>query len=434
MWPTKRSRRRPSKRRAMNIDVIQKNRDLRRYGEPTGFDGVFWTAFALLLMLSLSYFFKAANTPDSELARQSALAAQVNFLDPAGIWKLSRYPVWSISFAMLYKLGVPLAWAAAIVSTLYIMLSFVLAQRIFRLYLGAESSFSLATLAALVLVFAASASVPLFYTPADSLPPLWQDPRLPAGFAVSLLCLFYSAHCLYFLREQRIEASPGNLAVSWRHTGILSALLLLSALTHPAFLWVFLPAWLVYLAALFIKNPHCRRGCLPMLAAALPAAVCVVLQGNGSGIALSLSFEGIVFALRDMLLLVAFPLLTLLLLPRKETFRDPVIRLSLSILATGVIGAAFVQNTGSISQGLVSASLLLWVVMLPRFIDQVFVYRYERLRLQEDARRGAIPAAALMRVRGRLNQTSLGLLAGLVLLLWQVYTGVHALYRLLIGG
>ena len=137
-----------------------------------------------------------------------------------------------------------------------------------------------------------------------------------------------------------------------------------------------------------------------MLAAALPAAVCVVLQGNGSGIALSLSFERIVFALRDMLLLVAFPLLTLLLLPRKETFRDPVIRLSLSILATGVIGAAFVQNTNSISQGLVSASLLLWVVMLPRFIDQVFVYRYERLRLQEDARRGAIPQRCLYACEG----------------------------------
>ena len=203
----------------MNIDIIQKNRDLRRYGEPTGFDGIFWTAFALLLMLSLSYFFKAANTPDSELARQSALAAQVNFLDPAGIWKLSRYPVWFISFALLYKLGVPLAWAAAIVSTLYIMLSFVLAQRIIRLYLGAESSFSLATLAALVLVFAASATVPLFYTPADSLPPLWQDPRLPRALPCrSYVC--FTAHTACISSGNRgLKPAPET----WRYLGGIRA-------------------------------------------------------------------------------------------------------------------------------------------------------------------------------------------------------------------
>lgn len=407
----------------MNVDVVEKNRDLRRFGEPNGFDGFFWAALSALLVLSLAYFQKAAGMPDSGIARQAALAAQIRFSDPAGIWRLSAYPVWHIGFAAVYKLGAPFAWAAAAVTTAFLTLGFAVTQRVIRLHLGAESSPKLATLGALAAVLASALRVPFLSAAADAPPALWRDPTLATGFAASLLCLFYAAHCLFGLREAQGGEGP---ALPWRRAGILAALLLLSALSHPAFVWAFLPAVALYALAFLIKHRRLSRSMLRMSLALLPAAACAAGQLAASGVSVSASLGGVFIALRDLLFLAAFPLIALLLLPRRETFRDPVIRLSLLALAAGGLEAALAAG-GDYS--LVAAALPFWVVMLPRFIDQIFVYRYEKLRLQEDARRGAVATAALARARGRLNLRSLGFLIGLITLLWQGYTGIYGLYR-----
>lgn len=435
----------------MNVDVVQRNRDLRRYGEKSSFDAFFWVAFVLLSVAVTYIYYREAASGQSDIYIHAVTASGFNFLDPHSITSRIAYPFWHINFTVLYKLGVPFVWAAVAVCAVYKMLGFLLVQRIVYLYLMPEASAKLATLAALIAMFATAIMVPsvnpAVYIGVGS-PTVWHNPTQIVVVISSLLCVFYTAHCAFALPRAR-ETRAEIVTLPWKKVVLLAAIVLFSAICKPTFLQAFLPAAGVYFLALWIKNKKQTRFFLQIILAFLPAVLYFLMQylyytgvvvPFTSGVAVELSLERFWLAVRNMLMMAAFPLFALLTAAKKEDFRDPALILCLLIAGISVLEAAVFyetgvrENHGNFNWASMNAAFLLWVVMPPRFISAVHRYRYERLRLHGDAKKGVIPAAALARAQTRLKAQSAGFLAAIILLIWHVYSAMAYLYYLFSTG
>jgi hypothetical protein len=435
----------------MNADIVQKNRDLRRYGEKSSFDALFWFAF-LLLCIAVTYIYHwEAASGQSDIHLHAKVAAAFSFRDLHSITSRIAYPFWHLNFAVLYKLGVPFVWAAAIVCVVYKMLGFMLVQRILYLYLAPEASAAFATLAALLTMFVTAIRIPSVnpnvYIGIGS-PTVWHNPTQIVSVLSSLLCVFYTAHCVYAYAE--LKRTPGAaVLLPWKKVALLAALVLFSAVCKPTFLQAFLPACAVYFAVLWAKNPKHTRFFLQILLAFLPAALFFVMQylyytgvvvPFTSGVAVELSLERIWIAIRNMLMMAAFPLFVLLTTSKKKDTRDPVLLLCLLIAAVSVLEASLFyetgmrENHGNFSWAGMNAAFLLWVVILPRFVSAVRQYRLDRLRLEEDAKKGAVHSAALSQERTRQALRSAGFLVACFLLLWHLYSAMYYLYYLISSG
>ncbi len=436
----------------MNVDIVQRNRDLRRYGQKSSFDGFFRATFALLLAaITYIYYCEAANG-QSDIHLHAVTASGFDFLDPHSITSRIAYPFWHVNFAVLYQLGVPLGWAAAIVCVAYKMLGFLLAQRIISLYLAPEASPKFATLAALIAMFVTAIRIPsvnpAVYIGIGS-PTVWHNPTQIVVTLSSLLCLPYTAHCVYAYEELR-KTNPGTaVTLPWKKVCVLAALLLFSVVCKPTFMQAYLPACGVYFLVFLIKSPKHWRFFLQIVLAFLPAALFFLMQylyytgvvvPYTSGIAVSLSLERFLGSVRNMGMMAAFPLFALLLTARKGTLRDPVIALCLLVAAVSVAEASLFyetglrENHGNFDWAGMNAAFLLWVVILPRFINAAYRYRYDRQKLREDADKGVIASAALSRAQARLNLQSALFLAAFMLLLWHLYSATYYLYYLFSTG
>lgn len=431
----------------MNVDIVQKNRDLRRYGEKSSFDAFFWAAFALLLAAVTYIYYWEAVSDFSDIHLHAAIASGFDFLDLHSITSRIVYPFWHVNYAVLYKLGVPFVWAAAIVCVAYKTLVFVLVQRILYLYLAPEFSAKLATLGALAAMFVTAVRIPsvnpTVYIGIGS-PNVWHNPTQIVAILSSLLCVFYTAHCVYHYQSNRGAAGAAGM-LPWKKTAMLSALLLFSVVCKPTFMQAFLPACGVYFLILWIKNPKHTRFFLQIILAFLPTVVYFLMQylyytgvvvPFTSGIAVSLDPARLWIAIRNLLMMAAFPLLTLLLTTKKGALREPVLALVLLITAAAVLEAYLFyetgmrENNGNFNWASMNAAFLLWVIALPRFFRAVQEFRFDQARLQEDAKKGVLPSATLSRAQTRLRAQSAGFLAAMFLLLWHLYSGMYYLYYL----
>lgn len=435
----------------MNIDVVQRNRDLRRYEEKSSFDAFFWVAFVLLSIAVTYIYYKEAASGESDIYLHAVTASGFNFLDPHSITSRIAYPFWHINFAVLYQLGVPLVWAAVIVCAVYKVLGFLLVQRIVCLYLMPEASATLATLSALAAMFATAIRIPsvnpTVYIGVGS-PTVWHNPTQIVAVLSSLLCVFYTAHFVFILRGgQKHNAAP--LTLPWKKVALLAAIVLFSAVCKPTFLQAFLPAAGILFLILWIQNKNQTRFFLQILLAFLPAALYFLMQylyytgvvvPFTSGVAVELSLERFWLSARNMLMMAAFPLFALLVTAKKEDFRDPALLLCLLVAGISVLEAAVFyetgvrENHGNFNWASMNAAFLLWVVMPPRFIAAVHRYRYERARLAEDAQKGAVHSDALSHAQTCLKMQSLGFLATIILLLWHLYSAMYYLYYLFSTG
>ena len=81
-----------------------------------------------------------------------------------------------------------------------------------------------------------------------------------------------------------------------------------------------------------------------------------------------------------------------------------------------------------------STAFLLWVMVLPKFIESIGLYRAERAQAQAAATNGSLPSAALRHLRISLRARSAAYLVSFLLLVWHVYSGVYYIYFLLTTG
>ena len=346
----------------------------------------------------------------------------------------------------------PLEWAATAVCAVYKMLGFLLVQRIIYLYLMPDASAKLATLAALIAMMVTAIRIPsvndAVYIGIGS-PTVWHNPTQIVAVLSSLLCVFYTAHIVYLLQSSNGHA----LSLPWKKLVLLGGIVLFSAVCKPTFLQAFLPASGIFFLALWIKNPKQTRYFLQVIAAFLPAVLYFIMQylyytgvvvPFTSGVAVSLSLERFWVAIRNMLMMAAFPLFVLLFTERKNALRDPVLALCLLIAAISVLEAALFyetgvrENHGNFNWASMNAAFLLWVITLPRLINAIRLYHYDRLRLQEDAKggilplfgacaRAAAPAAAVRRISGFVRSADMACVRGAVLSVLSVLHGKRIL-------
>ncbi len=410
-----------------SIDPVLASRDLlkqRTWSWPRllAYGGV----FAVTLLM----FAWQAQFPQTDFWVHATIASEFNFVDLHSITSRLAYPAWHLCVALLYRLGVPLVWAASLVCALckvagmmltYLLLSALLQDRIRRGWI---------TLAGFLLMFVTGLLIPgvnnHVYQGIGS-PTVWHNPTYVAATVPMLLCVPYTAHCWYEF-QRRLPQQGSKTLLPWHMVVILAALLMLSLACKPTFMQAFLPACFVFFLAEWIRHPKNSRFFLQMILAFLPAVLYFLLQylyytgvlvPFTSGVEVGATAESAWFALRSILIMAAFPLYSLICFYQKGLYKDRMLVITLLTVLFSLLESMFFRETGmreghgNFHWGVMSSALMLWVLMLARFLDSFQAYR---LQGQKTA----------------LRSISYGI--GFALLGWHVFSGGYYLWFLLSTG
>ena len=259
-----------------------------------------------------------------------------------------------------------------------------------------------------------------FYNPTVYLgvgmPNTWHSPTQLISMVWMLLCVPYVARCYDDGMALTDTAHP---RLSWKRQALLCLMLLCSLAAKPTFMQTFLPAACLFYLVQWIRHPKATPFVLQTLLWVLPAVALMILQylyyfgiivPYQGGMVLEMSWSKIGSVLLATLLIQAFPLYALWVCRRQK--KDTLFWLTLWMDLAGVLEYLVLGESGrraadgNFGWGMMGAALMLWVVMLPRFL--------------RDIRERGKPSAAHW--------------AGLILLLWHLASGVYYLYYLVTSG
>lgn len=357
----------------------------------------------------------------------AVIASEFNFADLHTITSRLAYPAWHLCVAALYQLGLPLIWAASLVSALakvagmflaYLLLSVIASEGVQRKWI---------TLAGFLLMFVTGILVPGVnpgvYKGVGS-PTVWHNPTQLMVTVSMLLCVPFVAHCWYEF-ERRLPEKGSKAMLPWGKVVLLAALLMFSLASKPTFMQAFLPACALFFLVQWIRHPKNSLFFLQMILAFLPAALYFLLQylyytgvvvPYTSGVEFGVTAQSAWIAIRGMLITSAFPLYVLLCCPQKDLRKDSMLAITLFMVVISVLESMFFRETGlrlghgNFNWATMSASLMLWVLTLGRF-----------LRTLAQTSKAAVQKAPW---RG----LSLGL--GFALLLWHAYSSAYYIWYL----
>ena len=435
----------------MTLDAVELDRDLRQRGEKRSLDWFAWLALAALVAFSVwMYLWEYANQ-SSDLYKHALIASEFSFADPHSITSRLAYPLWHLFVAALYQLGVPLAWAAACVCALCKAAAFLLTRRYLAVMTRARVSDTLLTVLSLLVMVVTPIRVlgvnDGVYHGVGS-PTVWHNPTQLAVLVTALLCVPYTLHCWYAFEARAAKEGPGAM-LPWRKVLTLAALLMLSLSAKPTFMQALIPAAAMFFLVQWIRHPRNSRYFGQIIVAFLPAVIYFAVQylyytgvvvPYTSGVEFGTSLADIWAAIRSLVMMAAFPLFALGCGYRRDLWKDQAIVLSLWMALFSVLEAMFFRETGlrinhgNFNWANMSAAFMLWVTVLPAFLNSIGQFREDRLRLQTAAREGTMPSETLSRSFTLLRNRSLGYLAAFMLLIWHVYSGVYYVYYLLSTG
>ena len=380
---------------------------------------------ALLFALSYGVFYSLCNSPASDISIHAAWAAEGDFRDLSSFFHHGAHPMWHMLTALLLLTGAPLPVAAALVTALCKLLEFLLIHRLFRRYLRDCCSRVGIVLAALCCVLVSSLCVP-WYNPTVYLgvgsPNTWHSPTQMIAMVWMLLCVPYTAHC--FDRFRVLADRDGAGAVlPWKEPVLLCLLLLCSLAAKPTFMQTFLPAACLFFLAMGIRRPKNSRFFLQMVGCVLPAVALMVLQymyyfgiivPSQGDMVLEISARKLKNVLIATLLIQGFPLFALF--TDRDGKKDTLFWLTVLTDGVGVLEYLILGENGrraadgNFGWGMMGAALMLWAVMLPRFL------RDFKLRWAKEKR---------LTVRYGVGGALLG---------WHLASGIYYLYYLLSTG
>lgn len=435
----------------MNFDAVALDRDLRRRSGKQSFDWLKWLALIVIVGFSMYMFLWEFAREQSDLYKHAVIASEFNFLDLHSITSRLAYPLWHIAVAALYQVGIPLGWAAAVVCGVCKALLYLLTRRYLLVMTHQRVSSALITLCAFFLMLVTSVRVPSIndwvYRGVGS-PTVWHNPTQLAVLATALLCVPYTLHCWYtFEEKQKTQGSKAMLP--WRQVIILAILLMLNLSSKPTFMQAMIPAAAIFFLVEWIRHPKNSRFFMQMILAFLPAAAYFLLQylyytgvvvPFTSGVEIGVTVQDAWIAVRNMLLMAAFPLFALICCYRPGMFKDRTLVLCVLMVAISVLEAMFFRETGvrenhgNFQWASMSSAFMLWVVMLPKFLEAIGLYWEDRLRLQEDSKLGTVSSQVLAQTRTKLHVRSLLFLGGFILLMWHVYSSFYYISHLLRTG
>ncbi len=367
----------------IGTDPVLAFRKLRR--EAKRVNGPLLLAAFLVFGFSLFMYHWEFQFTATDLSVHARIASEFDFTDLHSITSRIAYPLWHLLVAGLLRLGMPLWWASAVVCAcaktaglwlVYQLMNGVAAGRVNRWVL---------TLGALLVMFVTGVRVPgvndRVYAGIGS-PTVWHNPTQLMVNVSLFLCVPYVVHCFCEF-ERRLPEHKEKTMVPWYQVGILAVLLMASLACKPTVMQALIPAAGVFFLWQWVRHPNNSRFFGQMILAFLPAVAYFVLQylyytgvvvSFSSGVETGLTAQSAWLAVRNMLLMAAFPLFCLLAFFRKGLFRDRMLSLTLLMVLFSVAEAMFFRETGmreghgNFNWASMSSALMLWVLTLGYFL------------------------------------------------------------------
>lgn len=352
------------------------------------FDWGKWLMLALLFALSYALFYQMTLRPSSDIAIHATWAAEGDFRDPTSFVHHGAHPMWHVLVSVLLHLGLPLPAASALITALskvfiayatHCMLASALRDRL------SETAITLFTgILMLVACLCVPALNPTVYAGIGT-PNTWHSCTQLMAMAFMLVCVPRTARCY--------ELFCPNAPLAWRQPVTLGILLFLSLLAKPTFMQAFLPAASLFFLYQWIRRPQCSRCFVQVLVCVLPAVALMIFQYLyyfgiivpwQSSVVLEYDWGKALHVLLRVVLIMAFPLYTLVLCRAQKA--DTTFVLTLLLNLTAIVEMLLLgedgrrASDGNFGWGMMGASLMLWVVCLIRFLRQQDVWNWRRPR------------------------------------------------------
>ena len=348
-----------------------------------------WFALGLLLAVAFAlYMFLWEMRLPSEIDLQihASYSVDFDFTDLHSITSRIAYPLWHVLVAILYQLGLPIDWSAAIVTTLFRAITFVFTYRLLNRISGKQLKTFWLALCALMAFVVTGVNVPndtglSVYRFVGGSPNVWHNPTQQAVISTMMICVPYLVWCWESFEKKLPEGGDTTMLPWWQVIG-LAAVLVLNLMCKPTVMQAFLPAtFLMYLVEL-CRRPRNWRYFGQIVLAFIPAVICFLVQylyytgvvvPYNSGVAFGATAETLLSALRAMVMMNLFPLVAVLCCYRKGMFKDRHIVLALLMVFISMLEVAFFRETGlreghgNFGWATMSSSYFFWVIMLGRF-------------------------------------------------------------------
>ena len=344
-----------------------------------------WVVYIGMFALSLTIFYALALRGGSDLSIHATWAAEGNFLQPRTFLRHGAHPLWHGLVAAVMLVGIPVKWAAALVTAVLKVAELWLIRRLISFFLQGKMKESTITWAAVCCAMVMSLCVPwinptVYYGIGS--PNTWHSPTQLIAMVMMLLCVPYAAHC-YAEFERLAPLHGAQTLLPWKKAAALGSLLFLSLLAKPTFMQAFLPAAGIFLLAQWWRHPQNSRFFGQIILAVLPAVLFMVVQymyyfgiivpSQGS-MALEVSLQKVLQTLVATLLIQAFPLYVLLTCTKPRDFKSPLLSLTLLLDAVGVLEFLLLGETGrraadgNFGWGMMGGALMLWIVAMILFL------------------------------------------------------------------
>ncbi len=396
-----------------------------------------WVAAALVFALGFAVFYALAQREGSDISIHAIWAGQGSFTNLKTFVYHGAHPLWHFLVALTVRTGVPLLYAAALVTALCKAAEVLLLCALAARFVGGPGlTATLCGLAAsLVSAVWIPAINPQVYYGVGS-PNTWHSPTQMIAMVFMLLCVPMTARLVEGF-ERRLPQDGPRANVTWREAMPLAALLLLSLLAKPTFMQAFLPAASIYFLLLWIRRPKNTPFILRMMAVAAPSVVFMVLQylfyfggivgSSQESMVLQVSWQKAGEVAVSVLLIRLFPLFVLATCVDRDTRRTPLFRLTLLMDAAAMLEMLLLSENGrrasdgNFGWAMMGSALMLWAITLPVFVRGLMLW-FRR-------RRAAAEGKPYLSNHPRLEPYKWA--AGAVLLLWHLGSGIYYLVYLL---
>ena len=386
-----------------------------------------WIGFSIVFCFSLFIFHWEHQFINTDLQVHARLASEFDFMDFHSISQRLAYPLWHVFTALLFQLGVPLAWAASIISTLFKMAGMFVVWHLIRKSTDDSVSDCLVSVATFLLMFITGICIPDInlhvYRPIGS-PTVWHNPTQITVIVTTLICIPLIASYINEFIKRR-DSGETKITLSSKKIVILTLLLLVNVVSKPTFLQAAIPATALFFLIHWILNIKEWRFFLQIILAFLPATLLLLMQflyytgvivPYTSGIRIFISDVSFTQTMRNVLMMNAFPFFTLVACYKKGLFKNQQLLLILLIVAVAAFEAMTFHETG-VREGHgnffwagMSMSLVFFVFTISLYLQTMADYFKNKHR--------------------KLNRGILLTLDSLFLL-WHVFSGFYYVYDLL---
>lgn len=356
------------------------------------FDPGKWLMLVLLFVLSFVMFYQMTLIPSSDISIHATWAAEGDFRDLTSFVHHGAHPMWHVIVSILLHLGVSLPIASALITALSKLFIAYVTHRLLTVALHERLNRTAITLLSAVLMLVSCVCIPS-YNPTVYLgvgtPNTWHSCTQLLALAFMVVCVPYTAWC-YDTFTRQLPQDGDKTILPWKQILVLGALLFLSLLAKPSFMQAFLPASCLYFLYQWIRHPKNSRYFLQVLLCVMPAILFMIFQylfyfddtffHQESGMVLEISRLKTQTTLIRVVLMMAFPLYTLIICRKQKADTNFVLTLVFNAVAIAemlILGEDGIRaSDGNFGWGMMGASLMLWIVCMIRFLREEGIQKW----------------------------------------------------------